>query len=133
MRETVGIPAGFFVYSISTIVLLIAVQIIFPNPQKWATCITTAIAIISFQITCAAVENFSNSEGVKIVGVLIAIFWLASLGIDFFGGAEEALKFLGGGQDSKGLANLKELIEAVWNSKICAGVSVVLALRTLSK
>ena len=133
MREAVGIPAGILVYSISTIILLIAVQITFANPNEWANFITAATSIISFQLTCEAVKNFSNEAGVKIVGIMIALFWLASFGIDFFFGAEEVLKFLGGGQDLTGLENLKELIEAVWNLKICAGVSVILALWTLTK
>ena len=134
MREAVGIPAGFLAYSISTIILLIAVQVTFPKPQEWSSLITASIAVVAFEITCATVKNFSNNAGVKIVGVMIAFFWLASLGIDFFSGAEEVVKFFsGGGQDSKGLIHFKELIESVWNSKICAGVSVVLALWTLGK
>lgn len=133
MRETVGIPAGILVYFISTIMLLIAVQIFFVEPQEWAMYITASISLISFEITCAAVENFSNSDGVKIVGVMIAFFWLISLGVDVFGGLEDVMKFLGGGQESQGLKSFKELAEAVWNSKICTGVSVILALWTLSK
>ena len=133
MREAVGIPAGFLAYSISTIILLIAVQVTFPKPQEWSSLITASIAVVAFEITCATVKNFSNNAGVKIVGVMIAFFWLASLGIDFFSGAEEVVKFFSGGQNSRGLENLKELIESVWNSKSCAGVSVVLALWTLGK
>ena len=133
MRETVGIPAGILIYFISTIVSLIIVQIIFADPHEWASLITASVAVLSFQITCAAVQNFSTEDGVKIVGVIIAMFWLISLGVDVFGGAEEMLTFLSGGYEFKGLNDFKELAEAVWNSKICAGVSVVLALWTLGK
>ena len=133
MRETVGIPAGILIYFISTIVSLIIVQIIFAEPHEWASLITASVAVLSFQITCAAVQNFSTEDGVKIVGVIIAMFWLISLGVDVFGGAEEMLTFLSGGYEFKGLNDFKELAEAVWNSKICAGVSVVLALWTLGK
>lgn len=133
MRETVGIPAGILVYFISTVILLIAVQIFFAEPQEWAMYITASISLISFEITCAAVENFSNSDGVKIVGVMIAFFWLVSLGVDVFGGLEDVMKFFGGGQETTGLESFKKLTEAVWSSKICAGVSVILALWTLSK
>ena len=133
MRETVGIPAGILIYFISTIVSLIIVQIIFAEPHEWSSLITASVAVLSFQITCAAVQNFSTEDGVKIVGVIIAMFWLLSLGVDVFGGAEEMLTFLSGGYEFKGLNDFKELAEAVWNSKICAGVSVVLALWTLGK
>ena len=133
MRETVGIPAGLLVYFISTVVSLIMVQIIFAEPREWASLITASVAVISFQITCAAVQNFSTEDGVKIVGVMVAMFWLISLGVDIWGGMEELLTFLSGGYEFKGLEDFKELTDAVWNSKICAGVTVVLALWTLGK
>ena len=133
MRETVGIPAGLLVYFISTVVSLIMVQIIFAEPREWASLITASVAVISFQITCAAVQNFSTEDGVKIVGVMVAMFWLISLGVDIWSSAEELLTFLSGGYEFKGLENFKELTDAVWNSKICAGVTVVLALWTLGK
>ena len=133
MREAVGIPAGILVYSVSTIILLIAVEVTFANPNEWSTLITATIAIIAFRVTCTAVKNFSNETGVKIVGLMIALFWLVSFGINFFIGAEGVMEFLSGGQDSTWLENFKELIEAVWNLKICAGVSVILALWTLGK
>ena len=134
MREAVGIPAGFLVYFVSTVTLLIAVQVTFTETQIWSTFITAVIAIISFKVTCAAVGCFSNKTGVKIVGIMIAFFWLASLGIDFFSGAEKLVEFFSAGEHgSKGLEHFKELIEAVWNSKVCAGVSVILALWTLGK
>ena len=75
MREAVGIPAGILVYSVSTIILLIAVEVTFANPNEWSTLITAATAVISFEVTCAAVKNFSNETGVKIVGLMIALFW----------------------------------------------------------
>ena len=134
MREAVGLPAGFLVYLVSTVILLNAVQVTFAAPQHWSTYITAVIAIISFKVTCAAVGCFSNEAGVKIVGVMIAMFWMASLGVDFFSGAEQLFDFLSGGEHgSKGMEHFKELVEAVWNSKICAGISVVLALWTLTK
>ena len=133
MRETVGIPAGLLVYFISTVISLIMVQIIFVAPREWASLITASVAVISFQITCAAVQNFSTEDGVKIVGVMVAMFWLISLGVDIWSSAEELLTFLSGGYEFKGLEDFKELTDAVWNSKICAGVTVVLALWTLGK
>ena len=132
MRETVGIPAGILIYSIATVILLIVVQVICAEPQAWSKLITASIALIAFEITCAAVESFSNAEGVKIVGVIIALFWLASLGVDMFSGAEEVMEFLSGGE-TRALDDFKGLVEAVWNKKICAGVTVVLALWTLTK
>ena len=134
MREAVGLPAGFLVYLVSTVILLIAVEAIFAAPQSWSTYITAVIAIISFKVTCAAVGCFSNKTGVKIVGIFIAMYWLASFGVDFFSVSEQILDFLSGGENnSKGIEHFKELVEAVWNSKICAGISVVLALWTLTK
>ena len=133
MRETVGIPAGLLVYFVATVISLIIVQVTFAEPQEWSSLITASVAVVAFEITCAAVENFSNEDGVKIVGAIIAFFWLVSLGVDVFAGFEELLTFLSGGEEPKGLASFKELLEAVWNTKICAGVSVVLALWTLGK
>lgn len=134
MREAVGIPAGFLAYFLATILLLLFFRVFFPNPQEWAILITIATAFIAFKITCAAVVNFSNETGVKIVAFMIAAFWLLSLGIDMFDIMENVITFLSASQDStKSLEGFKELLEAVWNSRICAVVTAILAARTLSK
>jgi len=134
MRESVGIPAGILAYATATIVLLIMVEIFLPNPREWANIITAATAFIAFKVTCAAVINFSSETGVKVVALMIAVFWVLSLGIDFFSYAEEVIDVLSAGQGSAdSLASFKELAEAVWNSKICAVVTAILAARTLAK
>ena len=133
MREAVGIPAGILVYFMSVILCLIFVQVGFADPSEWPTLITALTAIVSFKVTCAAVENFSNSDGVKVVGIIIAMFWLLSLGIDMFSGFEDLLTFLSGGTESKGLEDFRALVDDVWNSKLCAIVSVLLAMWTLNK
>ena len=134
MRESVGIPAGLLAYATATIVLLLIVGKFFPNPREWANIITAATAFIAFKVTCAAVINFSTETGVKIVALMIAIFWVVSLGVDVFYYAEEVIDVLSAGQGStRSLANLKELAEAVWNTKVCAVVTAILAARTLAK
>ena len=134
MRETVGIPAGILVYFVSVIISLIFVQVTFANPGEWPTLITTLIAIVSFQVTCVAVKNFSNSDGVKVVGIIIAMFWLLSLGVDVFKGLEDFMLFLSGGNEvSTGLEDFEALVDSVWNSKLCAIISVLLAMWTLNK
>ena len=134
MREAVGIPAGILAYAAATIVLLIMVEIFLPHPRDWANIITAATAFIAFKVTCVAVINFSSETGVKVVALMIAVFWMLSLGVDVFYYAEEVIDVLSAGQGStRSLANLKELAEAVWNSKICAVVTVILAARTLAK
>lgn len=134
MREAVGIPAGLLSYFLATILLLLFFEIFFPNPREWATFITIATAFIAFKITCAAVINFSSETGVKVVALMIAVFWVVSLGVDVFTYAEEVIDVLSAGQGSTGsLANFKELVEAVWNSKVCAVVTAILAARTLTK
>lgn len=134
MRESVGIPAGILAYATATIVLLIMVEIFLPNPREWANIITAATAFIAFKVTCAAVINFSSETGVKVVALMIAVFWVLSLGIDFFSYAEEVIDVLSASQGSAdSLASFKELAEAVWNSKICAVVTAILAARTLAK
>lgn len=133
MRESVGIPAGVLVYFMSVILCLIFVQVGFADPGNWPTLITTLTAVVSFKVTCAAVENFSNSDGVKVVGIIIAMFWLLSLGVDMFSGLEELIKFLSGGTESTGLEDFRALVDDVWNSKLCAIISVLLAMWTLNK
>ncbi|MBQ6130941.1 MAG: hypothetical protein IJL12_01170 [Selenomonadaceae bacterium] len=133
MRETVGIPAGILVYFVATIISLIVVQVAVATPREWSTFITASIAVVSFEITCAAVKNFSNETGVKIVGVMIALFWLVSLGVDVFSGLNSIMNFLGGGQGSAEPKIFEGFVRDVWNTKISAGVSVVLALWTLGR
>lgn len=134
MRETVGIPAGVLVYFVSVVTLLIFVQVTFADPSNWSTLITTLISVVSFKLTCAAVENFSNIDGVKVVGIIIAMFWLLSLGFDFFSGLEDFMLFLSGGNEvSTGLEDFESFIGGVWNSKLCAIISVLLAMWTLNK
>ena len=134
MREAVGIPAGLLAYATATIALLLMVEIFLPNPREWSTVITIATAFIAFKVTCAAVINFSSETGVKVVALMIAVFWVLSLGIDFFSYAEEVIDVLSASQSStNNLASFKELAEAVWNSKICAVVTAILAARTLAR
>ena len=134
MRESVGIPAGILAYATATIVLLIMVEIFLPNPREWANIITAATAFIAFKVTCAAVINFSSETGVKVVALMIAVFWVLSLGIDFFSYAEEVIDVLSAGQGSAdSLGRFKELANSVWNTKVCAIVTAILAARTLAK
>ncbi|MBE8949644.1 MAG: hypothetical protein SR3Q1_03470 [Quinella sp. 3Q1] len=133
MRETVGIPAGILVYFVATVISLIFVQVAVAAPREWSTFITASIAVVAFEITCAAVKNFSNETGVKIVGVMIAMFWLVSLGVDVFSGVNSIMNFLGGGQGSAEPKIFEGFVRDVWNTKISAGVSVVLALWTLGR
>ena len=135
MREAVGIPAGLLSYALATIILLILFDFVLPNPRQWSYLITIATTLIAFQVTCAAVMNFSTETGVKIVALMIAIFWVVSLGVDVFYYAEKVIDVLSAGQGGAtgSLANLKELAEAVWNTKICAVITVILTVRTLAK
>lgn len=134
MREAVGIPAGLLSYFSATIVLLLIFQFIFPNPRDWSYFITIATAFIAFKLTCAAVINFSSETGVKVVAVMIAIFWVVSLGVDVFAFASKVIDTLSASQGSaKSLAGFKELAETVWNSRVCAVVTAILAVGTLTK
>lgn len=133
MRETVGIPAGIIVYFLSVIILLILIQASFTNPADWPTLITILTAIVSFRVTCSIVKNFTNEEGIKVVAVMIAAFWMISLGVDVFSSVEDFLKFLGGGQESKVVEQFQALVESVWNAKLYATISVLLAMWTLNK
>ena len=134
MREAVGIPAGLLSYAASTILLLIIFQFIFPNPRDWSNFITIATAFIAFKLTCAAVINFSSETGVKVVAVMIAVFWVVSLGVDVFALAGQVIDTLSVSQGSaRSLAGFKELAETVWNSGVCAVVTAILAAGTLTK
>lgn len=134
MRETVGIPAGILAYFLSTVLLLIVAKMIFVVPKEWPWLITITTAVVAFKATCAVVRVFSTELGVKIVGVMIAVFWLISLGFDSLGLFERAIDILSGEDETaRGLGGLRDLIELTWDSKVCAGVSAALALWTLSK
>lgn len=134
MREAVGIPAGILVYFLLTIVSLLFFQVVLDEPREWSYLITATTAVISFKIACAAAINFSTETGVKIFAVMIAIFWVMTLGFDLFHLVAETVDILSASKDSaKMLGNFKELIEVVWNSRICAGVTVILALWKLGK
>lgn len=134
MRESVGIPAGVLVYSVLVILLLLAVEKLVAVPKEWSRLITITVAIIAFQLTCTVVRNFSTETGVKIVGVMIPIFWFVSLGFDSFGLLNRTVDFLSSDNaTNNGLVILRDLIEVVWDSKICAGVSAILAIWTLVK
>lgn len=134
MREAVGIPAGLLSYAASTILLLIIFQFLIPNPRDWSNFITITTAFIAFKLTCAAVINFSSETGVKVVAVMIAVFWLLSLGVDVFAFAGKVIDTLSASQGSaRSLAGFKELAETVWNSGVCAIVTAILAAGTLAK
>ena len=134
MREAVGIPAGLLSYALSAVVLLVMFQLILPNPREWSYFITIATAIIAFKITCAAVINFSSETGVKVVALMIAVFWIMSLGFDVFDVAAKVIDVLSASHGSAdSLANFKALAEAVWNSTACAVVTIILTIGTLTK
>ena len=134
MRESVGIPAGILAYAVAVVMLLLTVKTFFAAPKEWPNLITVSTAVVAFQATCAVVRQFSTELGVKIVGVMIAIFWLVTLGFDAFGLLDRTVDFLGGNNENdNGLGGLRDFIELVWDSKVCAGVSVLLALWTLAK
>lgn len=134
MRESVGIPAGLLVYFLSTTILLLIVQAAFTRPQDWPTLITIAVSIIAFKLTCAAVKNFSTETGVAIVAFMITAFWLLSLGFDVFAGFDALMTFLSADPNSpKVFESFKELANSVMNKKICAGVSLIMAVGTLGK
>ena len=134
MREAVGIPAGLSAYFLSTIILLMLAKLIFAAPSDWSNLITATTSIIAFKVMCIAVKNFSNATCIKIVAVMVALFWIFIVGIDVFAGLDVAIKILSGGQiSSTSFEFFKELVGTVWNIKICAGVSVLLALWTLTE
>ena len=134
MREAVGIPAGLLSYALATIVLLLTFGFVLPNPRDWSYFITIATAYVAFKVTCAAVINFSSETGVKVVALMLAVFWVVSLGVDVFAIAAQVIDILSASKDSaKSLARFKELAEAVWDSRICAVVTTILAIGKLAK
>lgn len=134
MREAVGIPAGLLSYALATVVLLVMFQFILPDPREYPYLITIATAVIAFKVSCAAAINFSTYTGVKIVAFMLAAFWLISLGVDMFDIAAQIIDVLSASKDSaQSLAGFKDMAEAVWNSTVCAVVTVILAIGKLTK
>ena len=134
MREAVGIPAGLLSYFMSMIVLLLIFGFFLPNPREWSYLITIATTFIAFKISCAAAISFSTETGVKVVAFMLAAFWLVSLGVDVFNLAAQVIDVLSASKDSaKSMANFKDMAEAVWNTKICAVVTAILAVGKLAK
>lgn len=132
MRETAGLPAGILLYVTAMVLILLTFQNVFIAPQNWSRFITSSTSAVSFLLACRATEKFSTSTGVKIVAVFIALFWIIILGIDVTQIFSEILGTLEGSNKTAADTFIK-FVEAVWNSKICAGVTGVLALWTVSK
>ena len=134
MRETAGLPAGILVYVTAMVFLLLLFQYVFVAPQEWSRLITFATAAVSFMLACWSAEKFSTLTGVKIVALFIVLFWLIILGADALDVLTEAVEFLEGSSDEgNSVEKFIAFVDAVWNSKICAGVTGVLALWTVSK
>ena len=134
MREAAGLPAGILVYVTATVLMLLVCQHVFVAPQEWSRLITVATATVSFMLACSAAEKFSTLTGVKIVALFIAVFWIIILGANALDMFSEAVDFLEGDSDEGTSVDVFiKFVDAVWNSKICAGVTIVLALWTVSK
>ncbi|MBR1646176.1 MAG: hypothetical protein IJ685_05285 [Selenomonadaceae bacterium] len=133
MRETAGLPAGILAYVVISFFILLLCQKIFVAPEDWARLITFMTSAISFELACAATEKFSTLTGVKIVALFIVAFQIIILGADLLGTFSDILETLEG-VDNKTPADIfVEYVATVWNSKICAGVTIVLALWTVTK
>lgn len=133
MRETSGLPAGILAYVAAMLLILLLCQKFFVAPQEWSRLITFATSVISFQFACAATEKFSTLTGVKIVAGFIAVFQLMILGADLLGVFSHVLKILEGVGNETPADVFVNFLAAVWNSGICAGVTIILALWTVSK
>ena len=134
MRETSGLPAGILVYVTAMLFILLLFQYVFVAPGEWSRLITFATASLSFVTACWATEKFSTLTGVKIVAAFLALFWIIILGADMLGTFSNAIEFLEGGSDEgNSIKDFIKFVGAVWNSKICAGVTIVLALWTVSR
>ena len=134
MRETAGLPAGILVYVTAMFSILLLFQQVFVAPQEWSRLITFATSALSFKLACRAAEKFSTLSGVKIVAVFIVLFSFVILGADMLGYFSDVVEFLEGDSDEgTPIKNFIEFVNAVWNSKICAGVTFVLAFWTVSK
>lgn len=134
MREAVGIPAGLLSYFMATVVLLLMFGFVLPNPREWSYFITISTTFIAFKLACAAAISFSTETGVKVVALMLAAFWLVSLGVDVFNLAGKVIDVLSASKDSaKSMAGFKDMAEAVWNTKVCAVVTAILAVGKLAK
>ena len=132
MRETAGLPAGILAYFFVLLFLLVVCQNLFVAPQNWSRLITFAVSAISFQLACASTEKFSTLTGVKLVAFFVAIFQLIILGVDILGDFSDVLKTLEGEGETPADVFV-DYVATIWNAKICAGVTCVLALWTVSK
>lgn len=132
MRETAGLPAGILAYVATLFFLLLLCQKLFVAPQEWSRLITFVTSAVSFQIACTATEKFSTLTGVKLVALFIALFQVIILGADMLGSFSDVLTALEG-TDKTPADVFVEFVAAVWNSKICAGVTSILALWTVTK
>ena len=132
MRETSGLPAGILVYVTVMFFLLLLFQHVFVAPQEWSRLITFATATVSFMLACWSAEKFSTLTGVKIVALFIAVFWIIILGANALDMFSDAVQVIEGDTETSVDVFIK-FVDAVWNSKICAGVTIVLALWTVSK
>lgn len=134
MREAAGLPAGILVYVTAMTLILLICQHVFVAPQEWSRLITFATVAVSFVAACSASKFFTTAAGVKIFAAFIAIFWLVFLGADMLDIFSDAVEFLEGGSDEgTPIKTFIKFVDAVWNSKICAGVTIVLALWTVSR
>ncbi len=132
MRETAGLPAGILAYVASLFFILLLCQKIFVAPEDWSRLITFGTSLLSFQLAITATEKFSTLTGVKIVALFIVAFQIIILGADLLGTFSDVLKTLEGNNETPADIFVK-YVATIWDSKICAGVTSVLALWTVSK
>ena len=132
MRETAGLPAGILAYFVTLFFLLLLCQKIFVAPEDWSRLITFMTSAISFQLACTATEKFSTLTGVKIVALFIAVFQIIILGADLLGSFSDVLKALEGNDETPADVFVN-YVATIWNSKICAGLTGILALWTVTK
>ena len=133
MRETAGLPAGILAYFSILLFILLLCQKIFVAPEDWARLITFMTSAISFELACAATEKFSTLTGVKIVALFIVVFQIIILGADLLGTFSDILQTLEGADNETPADIFIKYVATIWNSKICAGVTIILALWTVSK
>ena len=133
MRETAGLPAGILTYVAALFFILLLCQKFFVAPQEWSRLITFVTSAVSFQLACTATEKFSTLTGVKLVALFVALFQIIILGADLLGSFSDVLETLEGVDNKTPADVFVEFVAAVWNSKICAGVTSILALWTVTK
>ena len=132
MRETAGLPAGILAYVALLLFLLLLCQKIFVAPEDWSRLITFMTSFLSFQLAITATEKFSTLTGVKIVALFIVAFQIIILGADLLGTFSDILRALEGSEETPADIFVK-YVATVWDAKICAGVTIVLSLWTVSK